>query len=67
MDRYYSPTEIAATLKMNVNSIYEYIRMGKLPAVRLGNRYKISENDLKEFLDRCRPLRGEGSGTTEGS
>lgn len=54
MEKYYTPQEIADNLKLNINTIYQYIRENKLKAVKIGNRYRISENDLKEFLDRSK-------------
>lgn len=54
MEKYYTPQEIADNLKLNINTVYQYIRENKLKAVKIGNRYRISENALKEFLDRSK-------------
>ena len=48
---YYTVSEVAAKLKINKNSIYDYIRMGKMPASKLGNRYRVSDEQLKAFMD----------------
>lgn len=47
--QFYTPQEVAQRLKLNVNTVYEYIRMGKLRAARFGNRYRITEPDIQEF------------------
>jgi excisionase family DNA binding protein len=47
---YYTPKEVAERLKLRVQTIYDYIRTGRLPAVRLGNRCRIAQSDLDAFL-----------------
>jgi excisionase family DNA binding protein len=47
---YYTPKEVAERLKLRVQTIYDYIRKGRLPAVRLGNRCRIAQSDLDAFL-----------------
>jgi excisionase family DNA binding protein len=49
---YYTPKEVAERLKLRVQTIYDYIRKGRLPAVRLGNRCRIAGSDLEAFLER---------------
>lgn len=47
---YYTPREVAEHLKLRVQTVYEYIREGRLPAIRLGNRCRIAHSDLEAFL-----------------
>jgi excisionase family DNA binding protein len=47
---FYTPREVAERLKLRVQTVYDYIRKGRLPAVRLGNRCRIAESDLDAFL-----------------
>ena len=47
---YYTPKEVADQLKLRVQTIYDYIRTGRLPAVRLGNRCRIAQSGLEAFL-----------------
>ncbi len=49
---YYTPQEVAERLKLRVHTVYDYIRKGRLPAVRLGNRCRIAQADLEAFLAR---------------
>ena len=58
--RFYTPQEVADMLRLRVQTVYEYIRMGKLPAARFGNRYRISEDDIKEFIEYQKSIIQEG-------
>lgn len=51
-EQYLRPVEVARMLKMNVETVYHYIKEGKLPAARLGRRYIVSRRDLNEFLEK---------------
>src|SRR5262249_52575288 len=48
---YYTPKEVAERLRLRVQTVYDYIRKGRLPAVRLGNRCRIAQSDLEAFLE----------------
>ncbi|GMA66263.1 helix-turn-helix domain-containing protein (plasmid) [Alicyclobacillus fastidiosus] len=58
--KFYTPQEVADTLRLRVQTIYEYIRMGKLPAARFGNRYRITEQDIEKFIEYQKSLTQEG-------
>jgi len=47
-----TPQEVADVLKVRVTTVYEWIRLGKLPASRLGNRYRVARADLTAFVER---------------
>ncbi len=51
MGEFYTPREVAEHWRLNVNTVYEYIRMGKLRAVRFGNRYRLTEEDVERFIE----------------
>jgi excisionase family DNA binding protein len=51
---YFTPREVAERLRLRVHTVYDYIRKGRLPAVRLGNRCRIAQSDLENFLARRR-------------
>ncbi len=36
--------------RMNALTIYEYVREGKLPAVKIGRSYRILDADLDKFI-----------------
>lgn len=48
---FYTPAEVAQKLRLHVNTVYEYIRMGKLRAARFGNRYRITEEAIQQFVE----------------
>jgi excisionase family DNA binding protein len=63
---YYTPKEVAERLKLRVQTIYDYIRKGRLPAVRLGNRCRIAQSDLDAFLRQRRGGSSASDGKSEG-
>ena len=42
--------EVANVLKLNILTVYEYIRKGKLMAVKFGRNYRIEEKNLDRFI-----------------
>ena len=49
----YTPKEAAALLKLNEVTVYKYIREGRLPARRIGNRnYRVTQADIDTFLSK---------------
>ncbi len=48
--RFLSTQEVAKILGVRVETVRNYIKRGKLPAVKLGRDYKITQRDLEEFL-----------------
>lgn len=49
MDELYTAKEVSKILKVNVHKVYDLIRAGMLPALKLGS-IKIKKESLKEFL-----------------
>ena len=47
---YYSPEEIAEQYSLKPGTVRLWIRQGKLKAVKLGNLWRIREEDLNEFI-----------------
>ena len=50
-DELLMPAEVAETLRINVLTVYSYIRRGDLNAIRLGRTYRITRDDLTRFLE----------------
>ncbi len=50
MENYYTPQEVADKLKLNVRTLYKWIRENKLNAVKLGDVWRISETELNRIL-----------------
>ena len=52
----YTTDELADILKMKVSTIRTLIRDKRLPAIKIGTEYRITEEDLKKFLDDNRTI-----------
>ncbi|MEW6142137.1 MAG: helix-turn-helix domain-containing protein [Chloroflexota bacterium] len=50
LDKVLTPEQVAEYLKLNRETIYRYIREGKLSASRFGRSYRITGRDLELFL-----------------
>ena len=45
----YSAEQVADLLGLHVRTVRGYVRDGRLPAVRIGKQYRITERDLRAF------------------
>jgi excisionase family DNA binding protein len=45
-----TPQEVAEYLQLNLDSVYRYIREGKLVASKLGRQYRIAKKNVQLFL-----------------
>lgn len=52
-----TPAEVASLLRLRVQTVYEYIRLGRLAAVRLRKGYRISREDLDAFLEASKTVK----------
>ncbi len=48
--KYYSPEEIAEQFNLQAQTVRLWIRQGKLKAIKLGHLWRISEDQLQEFV-----------------
>ena len=48
---YLTPSEVAKELKLNLLTIYKYIRNKKLLAIKFGRKYRITKEDLDKFIN----------------
>jgi excisionase family DNA binding protein len=53
-EQLYTPQEVADYLKVDVRTVYRWLREGDLNALRFRREYRISESDLREFIQRHR-------------
>ncbi len=56
----YKPEKVAEMLDINVQTVLRYIREGKLGASKLGRVYRITPDDLSEFLHSTNTKRKKG-------
>jgi len=48
--KFYTPQEISEMLRVNIMTVYRYIRAGKITAHKIGKDYRIDEKEYEEFL-----------------
>lgn len=46
----YTLDELAELLKVTKRTLYNYVRSGKLEAVKVGREWRVTEDQLKDFL-----------------
>lgn len=56
MANYYTCAEVADRYGVQIITVWDWIRKGKLSAIRLGRDYRISEADLQAFEDERRTV-----------
>jgi len=47
---FYTPAEIAEKLRVNIMTIYRYIKAGKIKAHKLGKEFRIDVKEYEKFL-----------------
>lgn len=48
----YTTEDALEILKVSQRTLYRYIKAGQIKAIKLGREYRITEEALKEFLER---------------
>ena len=51
-EQVYSVEDVASILRVSKNSVYLYIKLGRLKGFRLGRTYRFLGADLNEFVKR---------------
>lgn len=59
MGELYTCPEVAARYKVEVITVWDWIRKGKLGAIKIGRDYRISDTDLKAFEEARRSKPGQ--------
>jgi len=50
-DEFYKAEDLAEKLKVNIMTIYRYIKAGKLKAYKIGKEYRIDREEFNKFLN----------------
>jgi excisionase family DNA binding protein len=58
-DSLLTPEQVSEILQINILTVYNYIKKGKLEAIRLGRSYRILPQDLDRWLELNRVNKGE--------
>lgn len=49
LDRLYTCREVADRYNVEVLTVWEWIRKKKMPAIKIGKEYRVSEADILKF------------------
>ena len=52
----YTLDEVADILKVTKRTLYNYVKAGKLPAVKMGKYWIVSEESLQAFISTGAPI-----------
>jgi acetyl-CoA synthetase len=50
-EAYYTLQEIADRLKVSYRTVYRWVRSGRLAAYKFGQDWRVSESDLRAFIE----------------
>ncbi len=64
-DKFYTPDELAALLKVTRQAIYNWIQQGRMEAVRIGRTVRIPSEEVERLLRDGRSPRQVDRGTEE--
>lgn len=56
LPKMYTCEEVAKRYGVQIITIWDWIRKKKLPAIKIGKEYRISEDDIKTFEDSRRTI-----------
>lgn len=51
---FYTAKELAEKLRVNIMTIYRYIKAGKLKAYKLSKEFRVDKKEFQRFLDKTR-------------
>jgi excisionase family DNA binding protein len=51
----YTPEQVAEQLQVSLKTVTNYLREGRLKGFKVGRLWRITEDDLEEFLRQGRP------------
>jgi putative molybdopterin biosynthesis protein len=50
-EEFYSAEELSKVLRVNIMTIYRYIKAKKLKAYKIGKEFRIDKNEFNKFLE----------------
>ena len=50
IEKFFTAQELAEVLKVNIMTIYRYIKAGKLTAYKIGKEYRIDKKSFEQFI-----------------
>lgn len=49
-DEFYLAEELAQKLRVNIMTIYRYIKSGKIKAYKIGKEFRVEKSEFEDFL-----------------
>lgn len=53
-NQFYTATELAETLKVNIMTVYRYIKARRLPAYKFGKEFRIEKREFEAFVEKAK-------------
>jgi len=53
-DNFYTAKELAKELRVNIMTIYRYIKSGKVKAYKIGKEFRIGKEEFNNFLNKVK-------------
>jgi excisionase family DNA binding protein len=50
IEEFYTAEELAKKLRVNIMTIYRYIKAGKIKAYKFGKEFRVEKNEFESFL-----------------
>ena len=51
---FYTAKELAETLRVNIMTIYRYIKAGKIKTYKIGKEFRIDKTEFNKFLNKVK-------------
>ncbi|HOL86965.1 MAG TPA: helix-turn-helix domain-containing protein [Defluviitoga tunisiensis] len=51
---FYTARELAEKLRVNIMTIYRYIKAGKLKAYKIGKEFRVDKSEFNKFLNKVK-------------
>ena len=51
---FYTAEELAKKLRVNIMTIYRYIKAGRIKAYKIGKEFRIDKNEFDRFLNKAK-------------
>ena len=65
MEKFFTCEEVAARYSVKTTTVWEWVKRGELPAVKIGKLYRVRADDLEAFEQRRRTVPQKGNENNE--
>ena len=53
-EQFYTAQELAEKLRVNIMTIYRYIKAGKLKSYKIGKEFRVDKKEFQRFLNKTK-------------